>query len=308
MHTKEVSDLINKWSNYLSLGKNYSENTLESYLNDLKHYLNFLGEYYENAISIDLLIKVDLRTIRSWLSKRQQEEFCAVSNARALSAIKNFYKYLEKTIGLSKHAIFTIKTPKKPKALPKALTTLEASESLSNAELSDEVPWINLRNKALVALLYASGLRISEALSLTKKHLHNSEFIIIKGKGGKERLVPWIESIRLLLLEYVKHIPFSLNDDEPIFRGHRGKVLQRAIFNQYLINIRRSLGLPEHLSAHAYRHSFATHLLENGADLRSIQDLLGHQALSTTQRYTKISTKHLESVYEKSHPISKANF
>ena len=164
--------------------------------------------------------------------------------------------------------------------------------------------WIDLRNKSLLTLIYASGLRISEALSITKNHVNQCEYIKITGKGNKERLVPWIEEARKLILEYLKELPYEIDENEPIFRSKTGKILHRSNFNSELVKLRRIYGLPEHLSSHSFRHSFATHLLENGADLRSIQDLLGHKSLSTTQRYTKVNLSHLEAVYNKSHPGS----
>jgi len=305
IYTTEVHDLIKKWTDYLALERHYSNHTVISYVNDLKGYLDFLGSYLGEKVSLKTVEQVDVRLARSWLSKRRQDEYLATSSARALSSIKNFYKYLEKTEGVLSHAIFAVRSPKKSKILPKALTQEEATVSIDNIEMLGDEPWIHLRNKALLTLIYASGLRISEALSITKRHLENPEYIKITGKGNKERLVPWVTEVRELVVQYSKEVPFDLQDDEPIFRGKRGGVLQKPVFNRELINLRRNLGLPEHLSSHAFRHSFATHLLENGADLRSIQELLGHQSLSTTQRYTKINLAHLESVYDSAHPDSK---
>ena len=151
-------------------------------------------------------------------------------------------------------------------------------------------------------MIYSSGVRISEALSLTTKHIENKNFIRITGKGNKERIIPWIETTRNLLIKYINSIPFIIKQDDPIFRGKKGKPLQRAVFNQELIKLRRLNALPEHVTPHAFRHSFATHLLENGANLRSIQELLGHKSLASTQKYTKVSHHHLKSSYKKFHP------
>ena len=299
----ELLKIINDWQCYLDKQRNYSGNTLSAYQGDLNHFLDFIGRYYSKTISIEMIKSIDIRFARSWLSARRLENFSAVSNARALSSVKNFYKYLEKKLDISCHAIFTVQSPKKPKHLPKALSKEETQISLNNIEMLGDEEWIHLRNKALLTLIYATGLRISEALSITKKHLENKELIKITGKGNKERIIPWINEARQLIEQYLALLPYSINSDEGIFRGKRGALLQRAVFNRELIQLRRTLGLPEHLSSHAFRHSFATHLLENGADLRSIQDLLGHQSLSTTQRYTKINKSHLESVYDKAHPL-----
>lgn len=308
IHHPEIVKIVNEWQHYLGVQRNYSNHTLQSYLNDLNHFLSFITKYYSKDVSLKIIESIDIRFMRSWLSARHRDSYSAVSNARALSSVKNFYKYLEKKHDINCHTIFTVHSPKKPKNLPKALSKEEAQISLKHIEMLGDEEWMHLRNKALLTLIYASGLRISEALSITKKHLKNHEFIKILGKGHKERLIPWINEVRLLIEQYITTLPYSIDSDEPIFRGKRGAPLQRAVFNRELIQLRRMLGLPEHLSSHAFRHSFATHLLENGADLRSIQDLLGHQSLSTTQRYTKINQSHLESVYDKAHPGSNNNF
>jgi integrase/recombinase XerC len=307
-YDSEITQIIANWQEYLGGQRNYSQHTLDSYLNDLNNYLSFISKYYENTASLKQLESVDIRFLRSWLAARHKDNFSPVSTARALSSIKNFYRYLEKKFDITCHSVFIVRSPKKPKSLPKALTQAETKISLENIELLGTEKWIHFRNKALLTLIYASGLRISEALSITKEHLNNPEFIKILGKGNKERLIPWIPESKELIEQYIKLLPYSVETNAPIFRGKRGGVLQRAVFNKELINLKRSLGLPKHLSSHAFRHSFATHLLENGADLRSIQDLLGHQSLSTTQRYTKINQTHLESVYDKAHPDSKNNF
>ncbi|CAF2948096.1 unnamed protein product [Rotaria sp. Silwood2] len=157
-----------------------------------------------------------------------------------------------------------------------------------------------------IILQDTAGLRISEALSITKTHFQDLDFLKIIGKGKKERLIPWLPVSRILIEQYLNKLPYNINDTEPIFRGQLGKKLQPAVFNRELIKLRRIYGLPEHLSAHSFRHSFASHLLENGADMRSIQELLGHNSLSSTQRYTKISLQHLENVYNIAHPITNA--
>lgn len=302
-----TSTYINQFCEYLLQQKNYSNNTIDSYKNDIKSFCTFIIEYHQlgnDSFGIENFNNVDVRTIRGWLSKRHGEEYQSVSNARALSSVKSFYKYLEKYHNVTNHAIYTIKPPKKPSSLSKALSHDETQISLKNIEKFGNTPLLELRNKALLTLIYATGLRISEALSITKRHLQNEEFIKIVGKGNKERIIPWICDSKQLVEKYLKELPLDLKDDEPIFRGKNGGVLQRSVFNRELIKLRRATGLPEHLTSHAFRHSFATHLLENGASLRSIQILLGHQSLSTTQRYTKINTKHLLAAYKNAHPDS----
>jgi integrase/recombinase XerC len=300
--------MTKEWLEYLSNQRAYSKHTTDSYSNDLNHFLAFIGHYNSENTSLSMIKSVDVRLVRSWLSARHHDDYRASSSSRALSSVKSFYRFLEKKYDISCHAIYAVRSPRKSKILPKALSSLETNIAIENMGMLAVEEWIHLRNKALLTLIYASGLRISEALSITKKHTNNHEFIKILGKGGKERLIPWIEESRQLVEKYLNVMPFTIEPNEPIFRGKMGRPLQRAVFNKELIHLRRLLGLPEYLSSHAFRHSFATHLLENGADLRSIQELLGHQSLSTTQRYTKINQVHLESVYEKAHPESKDNF
>jgi integrase/recombinase XerC len=301
-------NIILGWLTYLGKQKSYSQNTISSYEDDINNFINFIYSYKSARVTLIIIKSVDIRLIRSWLSARHSKEYNTSSNARALSSVKSLYRYLEKKYDFICHDIYTVRGPRKFKPLPKALSVIETNNAIENIELLGEEEWIHLRNKALLTLIYASGLRISEALSITRKHLQNHEFIKITGKGNKERLIPWIKESRLLVEKYVKTAPYLHDDNEPIFRGKRGAPLQRAVFSRELMSLRRLLGLPEYLSSHAFRHSFATHLLENGADLRSIQSLLGHQSLSTTQKYTKINQNHLESVYNKAHPGSKSSF
>ncbi|MGC0371766.1 MAG: hypothetical protein DGJ47_000466 [Rickettsiaceae bacterium] len=301
----EVQSKITNFLEYLKIQKNYSANTCESYLNDISNFVNFMSYYNDCNSAFKNIKNIDIRLVRSWLSQRHSDNYSPASNARALSAVKSFYRHLEKTDGLQCHALYVIKPPKKPKLLPKSLSKDDAHMALSSIEMLGDSHWVHLRNKSLLTLIYASGLRISEALSITKKHLQNSDFIIITGKGGKQRSIPWISQSRQLIDQYLVAMPYHIEDDESIFRGQKGGALQRSVFNKELTNLRRATGLPESMSSHSFRHSFATHLLENGANLRSIQDLLGHQSLSTTQCYTKINQAHLESIYNKSHPDTK---
>jgi integrase/recombinase XerC len=307
MVSLEIKNIVKEWQTYLELQKNYSKNTREAYLNDVTAYFAFISNYSDEPINLKSVSSVDIRLIRSWLSDRRFSDYKASSSARALSSVKSFYKYLEKTRDIVCHSIYTVSSPKKAKVLPKALSKEDTLFSLDKVASLNETRWIDLRNRSLLTLIYASGLRISEALSLTKQHIKETEYIKVMGKGNKERLVPWINGVKKLLLEYLEELPYAIGENEPIFRTKTGKILHRCNFNSELVKLRRIYGLPEHLSSHSFRHSFATHLLENGADLRSIQELLGHKSLSTTQKYTKVNLTHLESVYNKSHPEAKAS-
>lgn len=298
----EVMFTITEWQNFLKNHKKYSKNTVDGYLNDVKEYICFLIDYYASSLTMQNLIEIDIRTIRSWLAKRKITGFNNNSTCRAISSVKSFYNFLEKYKNLQCHVIFSIKNPKITKSLPKAITENEITLSIDSIQMLGNTEWLHIRNKALLVLIYSSGMRISEALSLTKNHLLNENYIIINGKGDKERMIPWIQSAMILVKKYIEHLPFNITNDDFIFRGARGGVLHRTEFARELKKLRRLIGLPEHLTSHSFRHSFATHLLEHGADLRSIQELLGHSSLSTTQKYTKINYSYLESVYKKSHP------
>jgi len=299
-----IKQVIKAWQLYLFGQRNYSRHTLTAYCHDLEHLLTFITHYSHQFQALEDFRQIDLRLLRSWLSKRVQENYSASSNSRALSAVKNFYRFLHKNYHINCTAIILIKSPKKIKALPKALSQTDTQNAITSIHTSHE-NWVSFRNQALLVLIYASGMRIAEALSLTKKDLKNPDFIKIMGKGNKERLVPWLPEAHRLITAYLDLLPYKLEDNEPIFKGLYGKTLQAAVFNRELIRLRRQHGFCESISAHTFRHSFATHLLENGANLRSIQELLGHQSLSTTQLYTKISTKYLEDIYKQAHPMAK---
>lgn len=295
-----MDNITTSWLKYLSLERRYSNHTIDAYRNDLDDFLSFIKKYSDGSLD-ETVSNADLRLIRSWLSYRSSSNYSASSSSRALSSIKNFYKFLHLSGVNINSAIFTAKGLKKTKPLPKALSLTDTMLSINSIEEIDTTNWIALRDKALLFLIYASGLRISEALSITKNHLIG-DYIKITGKGGVERQIPWILEAKIAIEQYIKFVPYDINLG-PVFLGEQGKPLQQALFRRKLIKLRRSLGLPEHLTPHAFRHSFATHLLENGADLRSIQELLGHKSLSTTQRYTKVNIKHLSDAYKTAHPI-----
>jgi integrase/recombinase XerC len=301
--SESLKEIIKEWVGWLSLEKSFSAHTVGAYQQDLQNFLSFYGAYTGETLSLNNLADIKLSQIRAWLTQRKLDNFEYSSSARALSSIKNFYNYIEKNHNLIVSALKTVKGPKLKKPLPKALNIDQAVNAISQIENLSEEDWVAVRDKALLILIYCTGLRISEALSLTKKDL-GGDCLKITGKGKKQRIVPLIELARVYLNKYINLLPFEV-EDEPIFRGEKGNILQANVFNKKLITLRRMLGLPEHASAHAFRHSFATHLLGQGADLRVIQELLGHESLSTTQRYTKVDTERLLSVYNKAHPSAK---
>ncbi len=295
-----MQKLIEAWLKYLEHEKGYSQHTIDAYKNDIDNYLNFLKNYQAEEVTIEHILSADLRLIRSWLAMRKIDDYAATSSARGLSSIKNFYKFLHIHLGKTNNAIFAARSPKKPKPLPRALSIDDTFMSIDSIEDFAQNNWLALRDKALLLLIYASGMRISEALSITKNHLLE-DHIKILGKGNKERLIPWIPISKKLIERYMEIVPYDVSSGQ-IFLSKRGKPLIRATFSKQLIAMRRGLGLPEHMTPHAFRHSFATHLLGNGADLRAIQELLGHRSLSTTQRYTKVDLNRLSTVYNQCFP------
>lgn len=304
---KELTDTINEWMHYLNTYKHYSINTCISYSNDLKHFINFVAQYHNlENLNIAHLLSTNIATFRSWLSYRVKSRYNSSSNARALSSVKNFYNYLLKYKNIDNKIIHVVKGPKLSKRLPRALDNEDVLACINEIDNINEEQWIGARDKALLFVLYGQGLRISEALSITQHDL-KSESLRVKGKGGKVRLIPWLDNTKQLIYEYLKLLPYPIGESVPLFLGKRGKKLQPAVFGKNLIKLRLTLNLPEYLTAHAFRHCFASHLLNNGADLRSIQELLGHKSLSSTQIYTKINANYLTSVYNKSHPLAKVH-
>jgi len=292
------------WLTHLSELKRYSRHTSISYLHDLEEFFTFLRGHLEKEIGIAELAGLELRDFRSWLAARANRQFAATSTARALSSVRQFYRYLQKQGVLENAAIAHLRTPKLKQPLPKALSpeqSIAASDTIH--ELSDE-PWIAKRDTALLMLIYGCGLRISEALGLTWKDTADTA-LTITGKGNKQRIVPLLPNVRQALEEYRSHCPYLTNLQSPLFYGARGKALRPEIFQKQLRRLQGLLGLPDTATPHALRHSFATHLLSGGADLRAIQELLGHASLSTTQRYTKVDTARLMEAYAGAHPKAK---
>ncbi|MEK6734318.1 MAG: tyrosine recombinase XerC [Pseudomonadota bacterium] len=298
-----MQNYINSWADFLSNEKSFSKHTVSSYLIDLDYFFKFIKDHYQESISLELLDKLLLQDFRAWLSFRKQQNFAFTSTVRAISSVKNFFKFMIRSRNLSNKAIFNLKNPKLPSSLPKALKeeqTFLAIETLQ--ELSNE-PWIALRDQALLYLLYGCGLRISEALSLRLKDL-SRDYFVIRGKGNKERIVPVLKTIIDHINEYLKLCPYSREENDFVFIGKQGKPLNAGVFQRQIRYLRNILNLPETATPHAFRHSFATHILAHGGDLKSIQELLGHQNLTTTQKYTKVESNHLLNVYNKAHPYT----
>jgi len=296
-----VSDAITAWQEWMRHGKRASNHTLISYHTDLRHFLEFLSQHLGGRVSFKHLEKLEAKDFRAWLANRSGE-FEATSTARALSTIKSFYRYLEKQSHAKNDAILHIRGPKLKKSIPKAVSEEQSTQALGIIGTQHEEEWVNKRDLALLVLIYGCGLRISEALSLRYRDIPQHDNLRILGKGNKERMVPVLPAVKDAIADYVSACPYPFSENSPLFLGQRGKALDPAIFQLQVRKVRRALGLSDTVTPHAFRHSFATHLLSAGGDLRSIQELLGHASLSTTQRYTHVDKTRLMNAYKNAHP------
>jgi integrase/recombinase XerC len=283
-----------------------SAHTISAYRRDLQQFAHFMQTHMGQEITLLSLQNCKQRDLRAWLAARINEGKKPTSNARALSALRSYVRFLHRKMGLELPEILRMRSPKLPAALPKSPSQAQTKAALDGLQISDQnsdsPAWVSLRNEALAMLLYGTGLRISEALSLRADAL-NSDHLRVVGKGNKMRQVPLLPIVRARIEAYLAASPHHHGDfDGALFMGERGKRLQAAVFQRVLRDMRRALNLPESLTPHALRHAFATHLLSGGAAIRDIQELLGHASLSTTQRYTKIDVTRLISAYQSAHP------
>ena len=291
------------WLDALAEERRLSDNTLEAYERDTRQFLAFLTRHLAAPArlkDIDTLRPADLR---GFLAARRRDGAGARTLGRGLAGLRSFLRHLERK-GLANAAgAAAVRSPKQPKSLPKPLSDKQAIAVVDANEQLAEEPWIRVRNAAVLALLYGCGLRISEALSLTSVDFAGAPTSLrITGKGGKMRLAPVLPQVREAVEAYLDQQPFILDADKPLFRAKRGGALSPRHVQATVQRLRGRLGLPASATPHALRHSFATHLLGAGADLRSIQELLGHASLSTTQKYTAVDAAHLLAAYADAHP------
>lgn len=295
-----------EWLAYLSQIKRFSPHTLRAYRHDLDDFFGFLCKHYGRPPGLNDLGDASLADFRGFLARRTAEGAGPATRARALASLRHFLKWLDREGHLHTPAIRHLRTPKQPKRLPRALGEDQARQAISApAARAGQEDWVTKRDQALFTLLYAAGLRIDEALSLNHRDRPQGEFIRVMGKGRKERLVPVLPVVRRALAPYLESCPFTFTDEGPLFFGVQGKRLHQSIAQKQLRRLRRAFGLPETLTPHALRHSFASHILAGGGDLRSIQELLGHASLKTTQRYLDFDNAQLLSIYDKAHPRAK---
>lgn len=289
------------WQRELGSVRRLAANTLEAYCRDIDQFLSFLAGHTGGPVTLATLKELRGADIRAFMAQRRNESLGSRSLARVLSALRSFFRFLEREGVLASEALNVIRTPKLPKSLPKALTVIEARQTVVATEKMEDRPWVAARDMAVLSLCYGAGLRISEALALTRGDLE-AQVLRVTGKGGKLRLVPLIEPVRKAIDLYIELCPFKSWPEEPLFRGVKGGVLSPRLIQLRMVELRGWLQLPPSATPHALRHSFATHLLSRGGDLRAIQELLGHASLSTTQIYTAVDTERLLDSYRKAHP------
>lgn len=291
------------WLENLARERRLSGHTLDAYERDTRQFLTFMTGHLGGPTTLRDIETLRPADFRAFLAARRKEGSGARSVARNLAGIRSLLRYLEKKGLVNAAGAGAVRSPKQPKSLPKPLSDRQAITVVSNeAQLHDE-PWIAARDAAVMTLLYGCGLRISEALDVTPPDIRGDTTTLrITGKGNKTRLVPLLPIVFEAVEKYRALCPFHLDEGEPLFRGARGGKLQPAIIQRAMQKLRSAFGLPETATPHALRHSFATHLLAGGGDLRTIQELLGHASLSTTQVYTGVDASRLLEVYDKAHP------
>jgi integrase/recombinase XerC len=289
------------WLDWLDGERRAALHTRLAYARDLAAALDFLTRHLGAPVSLADFETIGVAELRAYLAARRGQGLSAASAARALSAFRSFVRWLGKSGEAPNAALLGIRGPKRRTPLPRPLGEAQASRLVEAAEEHDE-PWIGLRDTAAVLLLYGAGLRIGEALGLDVEDMPSTDVMRIRGKGGKERVVPILPVVREAIAAYHAACPFRRERGGPLFVGARGKRLDPAILQKRLRDLRRTLGLPESATPHALRHSFATHLLAAGGDLRAIQELLGHSSLSTTQRYTEVETSRMMEIHAAAHP------
>ena len=297
----EVVSFIHRWQNWLKDERRYSLHTLDAYSRDLSVFFDFLKDYLKRAAERQDLASLDVHGFRAFLRARAARHIDKNSLAREISTLRNFFKWLNRSKILKNEDISVIVNPRRPKILPKALDVTQTFNLLKKSQKNQD--WQGLRDTAIFTILYGCGLRISEALALNVGDITHNDFLRVKGKGNKERIVPLLPLVKENISAYLAACPYKLTNGEPLFLGARGERISPRIIQRNLEKLRRELGLPDTVTPHALRHSFATHLLAEGTDLRSIQELLGHASLSTTQRYTDVQIETLQKEYLKAHPL-----
>lgn len=304
VHT--AREALQEFTVWLETERRASDKTVEAYVRDIGNFINFLVEHLGQEPHVSDLARLSRHDVIAWLAKRRSEDnLAASSRARAASSLRAFFKFLDRRLDSANARAMMFETPRRPHRLPRPLPESLAPKAIDIAGEGDgdDVPeWVLARDAAILSLLYGAGLRLSEALAVCGQDVPAPEALRVLGKGRKVRIVPLIRAVREAVNAYVKLCPWAAAPDEPIFRGLRGGPLNPRLVQRLMERMRIRLGLPETATPHALRHSFATHLLAHGGDLRSIQALLGHASLSTTQIYTGVDATRLMKVHSEAHP------
>jgi integrase/recombinase XerC len=293
--------LAARWGSHLTHDRRRSAHTVRAYVATAHRLIEFLGRYRAEAITASGLLDLGAADLRAFLADRRAGGLGASSAARELSGVRAFLAYAAEQQGRQAQLPRT-RAPRRPRTLPRPAAPDEAMELAENAAEAASAPWIGARDLAILLLLYGAGLRVAEALSLTAAMLPIGQTLRVTGKRSKTRVVPVVPAVREAIGDYVRQCPYPLSGDTPLFVGARGGPLNPDLVRRSVAAARRRLGLPDTLTPHALRHSFATHLLARGADLRALQELLGHASLSSTQIYTAVDAARLLDVYRHAHP------
>ncbi|MDR3179501.1 MAG: tyrosine-type recombinase/integrase [Holosporaceae bacterium] len=297
----ELKNLLLEWLNELRVQRRYSVHTLVAYESDIKNFLQFLNVHFGEKILLQTLQQLKISDFRAWLSARISDGMSPRSNVRSLSSARSFFNFLAKKNLLNLKVIHAVKRPKLPDLLPKPLEENVIRKFINlDTFFADDPAWVTDRDRALFTLLYCTGMRINEALSLKTSDVARE--IKITGKGKKDRVIILLPLALERLEKYIFSCPHDIANGH-LFVGVMGKKLHASYVDNRLQKLRMMYNLPDHASAHAFRHSFATHLLQRGADLRSVQELLGHESLSSTQIYTDVDDYNILKIYQKSHPL-----
>jgi integrase/recombinase XerC len=305
-HTLAISpaarDALQTWLDQQRALSGAAENTLTAYRGDVTDFLAFMSVHHGQSHGLGALAQITVSDMRAWMARTRSAVVGPRSLARKLSAVKAFYRWLAAREGFEATAVLSTRSPKFTRKLPRPLAIEAAHDLIDCVEMQARAPWVAARDVAVLTILWGCGLRISEALGLTGAQAPLPDVLRITGKGGKERVVPVLPAARAAVESYVRVCPYDLGTQAPLFRGMRGGGLSAGAIQKVMASARMQLGLPASATPHAMRHSFATHLLDAGGDLRAIQELLGHASLSTTQAYTAVDTLRLMEVYTRSHP------
>ncbi len=300
---RELAQIVETWLDSITDERGYADNTRQAYARDARQFLEHLKSGLGRPVKISDVADINGRTFRGFLAARRKQGASSRSLARTLSALRALFRWLETGEIVRNRTIMQVAMPKIPRSLPKPLT-VDKAKQLVDSRTETELDWVAARDKAVFLLLYGAGLRISEALSIRLRDapIDGRDTLLIRGKGGKERLVPLLPVTIAAIRSYLAQCPYELQPADQLFVGVKGGALSPRIIQLAIARLRERLELPHDATPHTLRHSFATHLLSEGADLRQIQELLGHASLSTTQSYTEVERDRLLAVYDAAHP------